>query len=237
MTGFSASSSERHAGLVTLDIVLSGAAAAGALELVERRVRAFIAALAAGFFFPARLRDAAPAEVRAGSAAVRARFEVDDMPVSAFDVLGGMLADSRQHGVTCQSAFAVLGRREWDLQADSGLRPDTVEHPPFAVEWPQDLGGNYALLVEIEFAEPVPADIGQGLLDTLALWDALTLAYPDEADEPVEVSGAQAMFNDPRTIHYHEWIWDQADTLAWNLIVNLCCAWHMTRPIVRVHFE
>jgi hypothetical protein len=40
----------------------------------------------------------------------------------------------------------------------------------------------------------------------------LTLAYPSDPDEQVEVSGEQAMFNDPRTIHYHEWIWDYADT-------------------------
>jgi hypothetical protein len=236
MSGFDASSSERYSGPVLLQATLADGPE-GSVELVERRMRAFLDAIDAGFFFPGKLRPSAPVELRAAGASVRARLEVDDLAVTALDVLGGMLADCRHHEVSIRSAHAVLGRRELDLLVDSGMRPAAPEEPPFEVEFPEDMGGNYALLVEIEFARPVQPDVGQGLLTTLALWDTLTLAYPLDPDDPVEVSGAQAMFNDPRTIHYHEWIWDNADAEAWDLIVNLCCAWHETLPIVRLHFE
>jgi hypothetical protein len=234
MTGSDASSSERYSGAVAIDVAVV-AAPAGAVELVKRRIGAFLEAIDAGFFFPGRLRDRM--EVRSGAASVHARLQVDDLAVTALGVLGGMLADCRHHDVSFRSAQAMLGRREHDLLIDSGSRPAAVSQPPFDVELPRDLGGNYALLVEIEFAQPVLPEAGQRLLDELALWDALTLAYPSDPEEAVEVSGAQAMFNDPRTIHYHEWIWDNADAGAWNLIVNLCCAWHETLPVVRLHIE
>ncbi|WP_345540848.1 hypothetical protein [Variovorax defluvii] len=208
---------------------------AGGVELVERRIRVFLEAFDAGFFFPGRLRDRA--EIRCEAASVHARLQVEDLAVAALGVLGGVLTDCRHHDVSFRSAHALLGRREHDLSVDSGARPAAVAVPPFKVELPPDLGGNSALLIEIEFAQPVEPRAGQRLLDTLALWDTLTLAYPDDPDEAVEVSGAQAMFNDPRTIHYHEWIWDNADADAWNLIVNLCCAWHVVLPVVRLHFE
>ena len=236
MTGFDVSSPERHAGPIALDIVVAGGPE-GAIEMAERRVRAFVAALGSGFFFPGRLRRAGRAEVRSSAASVQAVLDVDDVTLADLAVLGGMLADCGHHGVLFRSMTALLGRREHDLAGMAGMRPAGVARPPFAVEFPPDLSGNYALLVEIEFAQPVRPELQQGLLDTLALWDALTLAYPSDPGEAVEVSGAQAMFNDPHTIHYHEWIWDHADAQAWDLIVNLCCAWHETLPIVRLHFE
>lgn len=236
MSGFDVSSSERYSGRLLLEVT-PAQSPEGAVELVERQLRRFIDAIDAGFFFPARLRPAAPLELHAAAASVQGRLEVDDLPVTALDVLAGMLADGRHHGAFIQSARAFLGVREVDLLTDSGARPAAPESPPFEVEFPEDMGGNYALLVEIEFAQPVPPERRQGLLDTLALWDSLSLAYPTDPDEPVETSGAQAMFNDPRTIHYHEWIWDNAEPEAWDLIVNLCCVWHETLPIVRVQFE
>jgi hypothetical protein len=236
MTGFDVSSSERYSGAVLLQATLEHGPE-GALELVERRIRVFLAAVDAGYFFPGRRLPSVPAELRAAGMPVQARLHVEDFPVTALDVLGGMLADCLQHEVFLGAARALLGERELDLLRERGVRPAAPEEPPFEVEFPEEMGGNYALLVEIEFAQPVPPELRQGLLETLALWDALTLAYPNEPDEAVEVSGAQAMFNDPRTIHYHEWIWDKADAEAWDLIVNLCCAWHEKLPIVRVHFE
>jgi hypothetical protein len=122
-----------------------------------------------GFFFPGRLRHSARIEVRASAASVHGRLEVDDVAITAFAVLGGMLADCRHHEVSFRSAYAALGRGELDLMTESGLRPAAVPHPPFAVELPQDLSGNYALLVEIELAQPVQPEVGHGLLDTLAL--------------------------------------------------------------------
>lgn len=236
MTGFDVSSSERYSGWLLLEVT-PAQGLKSTVELVERQLRRFIDAIGAGFFFPARLRPAAPLELHAAGASVQGRLEVDDLPVTALDVLAGMLADGRHHDAFIQSARAVLGAREVDLLTDSGMRPAAPESPPFEVEFPEDMGGNYALLVEIEFAQPVPPERRQGLLDTLALWDALSLAYPTDPDEPVEISGAQAVFNDPRTIHYHEWVWDNAEPDAWDLIVNLCCVWHETLPIVRVQFE
>lgn len=236
MTGFAVSSSERYAGAVVVEVAVA-AGPEGAIELVQRRIGAFLDAVGAGFFFPCRRREASRVEVRADTASVHARLDVEDLPVTALAVLGGMLADCRHHEVSFRSAHALLGRREHDLLAEGGVRPAAVAQPPFAVELPPDLAGNSALLVEIEFAQPVPPDVGAGLLETLALWDALTLAYPSDPDEPVEVSGAQALFNDPRTIHYQEWIWDNAELEAWDLVVNLCCAWHATLPIARLHFE
>lgn len=236
MTGFDASSSERYNGPVLLQATLERGPE-GAVELVERRIRVFLDAIDAGFFFPGRRLPSVPVELRAAGTSVQARLQVEDLPVTALDVLGGMLADCQQHEVFFHAARAVLGRRELDLLRERGVRPAAPEEPPFEVEFPEDMGGNEALLVEIEFAQPVPPELRQGLLETLALWDALTLAYPNDPDEAVDVSGAQAMFNDPRTIHYQEWIWDKADAEAWDLIVNLCCAWHAKLPIVRLHFE
>lgn len=236
MSGSDASSSEHYSGLLLLEVT-PAQGPADAIELVEQRLRSFIDAIGAGFFFPARLRPSAPPELRAAGGSVHGRVGVDDLPVAALGVLAGMLADGRHRDALIQSARAILGQREFDLLIDSGVRPGMPESPPFEVEFPEDMGGNYALLVEIEFAHPVPPDAGQKLLSTLALWDALTPAYPLDPDVPVEAGDAQAMFNDPRTIHYHEWIWDNADADAWDLIVNLCCAWHETLPIVRLHFE
>ena len=236
MTGFDASSSERYNGPVLLQATLERGPE-GAVELVERRIRVFLDAIDAGFFFPGRRLLLVPVELRAAGTSVQARLQVEDLPVTALDVLGGMLADCLQHEVFFHAARAVLAQRELDLLRERGVRPAAPEEPPFEVEFPEDMGGNEALLVEIEFAQPVPPELRQGLLETLALWDALTLAYPNDPDEAVDVSGAQAMFNDPRTIHYQEWIWDKADAEAWDLIVNLCCAWHAKLPIVRLHFE
>jgi hypothetical protein len=236
MTGFDVSSSERHSGPVLLRVTLEPGPE-GSAELVQRRMQIFLDALEAGFFFPARRPSSAPVQLRAVGTSVQAQLQVYDLPVAALSVLGGMLADCRHQDVQFHEARAVLGSRELDLLRESGVRPEAPESPPFEVEFPEDMAGNYALLVEIEFAQPVPPDVGQRLLATLALWDVLTLAYPFDPDDPVEVSGAQAMFNDPRTIHYQEWIWDNANAGAWDLIVNLCCAWHETLPIVRLHFE
>jgi hypothetical protein len=236
MTGFDASSSERYNGPVLLQATLERGPE-GAVELVERRIRVFLDAIDAGFFFPGRRLPSVPVELRAAGTSVQARLQVEDLPLTALDVLGGMLADCQQHEVFFHAARAVLAQRELDLLRERGVRPAAPEEPPFEVEFPEDMGGNEALLVEIEFAQPVPPELRQGLLETLALWDALTLAYPNDPDEAVDVSGAQAMFNDPRTIHYQEWIWDKADAEAWDLIVNLCCAWHEKLPIVRLHFE
>jgi hypothetical protein len=236
MTGFDASSSERYSGPVLIQAMLERGPE-GSIGLVERRIRVFLDAVDAGFFFPGRRLPSVPPELRVVGMTLQARLQVEDLPVAALDVLGGMLADCRQHEVFFHAAHAVLGQRELDLLSERGVRPAAPENPPFEVEFPANMGGNYALLVEIEFAQPVQPEVGQGLLETLALWDALTLAYPNDPDEAVEVSGAQAMFNDPRTIHYHEWIWDGADAKAWDLIINLCCAWHETLPIVRLHFE
>ncbi|SEF26222.1 hypothetical protein ABL840_04050 [Variovorax sp. NFACC27] len=236
MSGSDVSSSEHYSGPLLLEVT-PAQGPADAIEAAQQRLRNFIDGIGAGFFFPARLRPSAPLELRVAGASVHGRVEVDDLPVTALGVLAGMLADERHRDVFVQSARAVLGQREFDLLIDSGERPAMPESPPFEVEFPEDMGGNYALLVEIEFVHPVPTDVGQQLLSSLALWDALVPAYPLDPDVPVEAGGAQAMFNDPRTIHYHEWIWDNADAGAWSLIVNLCCAWHETLPIVRLHFE
>lgn len=236
MTGFTDSSSERYSGPVLLQVMLEHSPE-GSVGLVERRMRVFLDAIDAGFFFPGRRLPSMPAGLHAAGTSVQAQLHVEDFPVTALNVLGGMLADCRHHEVAFHSAYAMLDGREHDLMSERGLRPTAMPQPPFAVEFPEDMSGNYALLVEIEFAQPVQTEVRQGLLETLALWDTLTLAYPNDTDEPVEVSGAQAMFNDPRTIHYQEWVWDNANAGAWNLIINLCCAWHETLPILRLHFE
>jgi len=235
MSGFDVSSSERFSGPIRIEAALAEGPE-GAIDRVRGRIRAFADAIDAGYFFPARMRSAAPQFGGAGDA-VHVSLQVDELPLTALDVLGGMLRDCRHDEVHLRSAHAELDRRQRDLLRDTGWRPEAPDDTPFEVEFPEDLGGNYALLVEIEFAQPVPPALREGLLADLALWDELTRAYPDDPDDPVDVSGAQAMFNDPRTIHYHEWVWDNADVEAWDLIVNLCCVWHQTLPIVRLHFE
>ena len=115
-------------------------------------------------------------------------------------------------------------------------RPAAADNPPFTVELPDDLGGNDALLVEIEFARDVPAEVGAPLLEELGLWETLALAYPSDPEEEMEVGGAQRHFNDPRTIHHYEWICE-AQPEAWNLLVNLCCTWTRRERVVRLHIE
>lgn len=92
------------------------------------------------------------------------------------------------------------------------------------------------MLVEIEFARDVPAEVGAPLLEELGLWETLALAYPSDPEEEMEVGGAQRHFNDPRTIHHYEWICE-AQPEAWNLLVNLCCTWTRRERVVRLHIE
>lgn len=236
MTGFAASSSELYSGAVEIQVELADGADADVIEFVENRVLTFLSAIKAGFFFPGTLRNPAIDSVRVSGMSIYCQLDVVDLATSAFAVLGGMLADCRHHEISLRSAYAILGNDRKDLLVETALRPDAVHSPPFTVEFPTDLDGNYSLLVEIEFANPVAPDLKQQLLDELALWDDLSFAYPEDPDEQAPVSGAQGLFNDPRTIHHNEWVWE-AEPIAWNLLVNLCCAWNRTLPIVRLHVE
>ena len=236
MTGFDASSSELYSGAVEIQIELADGADSDAIEFVENRIVTFLKALKAGFFFPGGFRGPETEIVRVSGMSFYCQLEVVNLATTVFDVLGGMLADCRHHEIPFRSAHVILGNDRKDLLVDTALRPDAVHSPSFTVEFPTDLQGNYSLLVEIEFANPVAPDLRQRLLDELALWDDLSFAYPEHPDEQAPVSGGQGHFNDPRTIHHHEWVWE-AEPVAWNLLVNLCCAWNSTLPIVRLHVE
>jgi len=236
MTGFDASSSELYSGPVEILVELAEGTDSDPVEFVENRILTFLKALKAGFFFPGNFRGPATEMVRVSSMSFYCQLEVVDLATTAFDVLGGMLADCRHHEISFRSAHAILGNDRKDLLVETALRPDAVHSPPFSVDFPTDLSGNYALLVEIEFANPVAPDLKQRLLDELALWDDLSFAYPEHSGVQAPVSGGQGHFNDPRTIHHCEWVWE-AEPIAWNLLVNLCCAWNRTLPIVRLHIE
>lgn len=236
MSGYVVSSSERHSGQVEVRVDLAPDAHPGALELVEARVRAFAKGLEAGFFFPGTLIGPAPEPSRCGALSLGLRLQVVDFPRTALAVLGGALTNCHHHDVSFRAATAVAGHDVRNLLVETGARPAAAAEPPFVVELPDDLGGNDALLVEVEFARDVPADIGAQLLVELGLWEVLALAYPIDPDEGTKVGGAQRHFNDPRTIHHHEWICD-ADPAAWNLLVNLCCAWTQRERVVRLHIE
>jgi len=240
LTGFVASS-EVYSGPLELEVRFD-ASDADVAALVEDRLQLFVKAIDAGYFFPGRRRGADD-PLAAASGLVTGRLEVDRLPTSALDVLSGLLLDCVYHEVfSIGSARATLRNETRDLLTETGRRPAAVARPPFEVELPDDADlGNNTLLVEIEFADVVPVDVGEKLLEQLALVEGLWLAYPvaDEDDddvEPVESLGAQRHFNDPRTIHHHEWAWD-ADPASWNLLVNLCCAWTRTIPVVRLHVE
>jgi len=241
MPGFVASSTERYSGDAEFQFQVDASDAA-AVALIENRVQTFLKALDAGFFFPGVRRGSSVAWADHGPGLIAARLAVDDLPRTAVDVLSGLLLDCVYNEVfSIRTARAILRNETRDLLLETGRRPAAVARPPFAVELPQDVDlGNNTLLVEIEFADVVPPDVGERLLEELALIEGLWLAYPvvadDEDIEPVESLGAQRHFNDPRTIHHHEWAWD-ADRTAWNLLVNLCCAWHRTVPVARLHIE
>lgn len=237
MTGFDVSSSEHYSGSVEIEVILTDGNDDTAVALVRSRIQSFVKAIGAGFFFPGSLHGPQTDIVHMSMSSMDCRLEVVDLALASLAVLGGVLTDCRHYGVDFRSAYAILGNDRRDLLVETERRPAAANCPPLTVEFPSDLGGNYALLVEIEFRSPVVLEIGQKLLDELALWDVLSLAYPIDPDEPVEVSGAQQHFNDPRTIHHHEWVWDNADPIAWNLLVNLCCSWSRTLPIVRLHVE
>lgn len=236
MNGYAVSSSERHSGPVELRVELALDSDPPAMELVAARVRAFVQGLAVGFFFPGTIAGSAPEPSRRGTLALEVRLQVVDLPMTALDVLGGVLTDCHHHGVAFRSATAVVGHDVRNLLQETGTRPAAADQPPFIVELPEDLGGNDALLVEIEFARDVPADVGAQLLEEVAPWEVLALAYPSDPDEGTKVGGAQRHWNDPRTIHHHEWVCD-ADPAAWNLLVNLCCAWTRRERVVRLHIE
>ncbi len=237
MPGFGASSSERYSGTVTVEVNFPDQTDTEAITLVKNRVKAFGEAIRAGFFFPGTLRGSTTDTVHMEAALLHCELEVVDLAVAAFAVLGGLLMDCRHHEVSFRSARAMLGTDLQDLLVETGLRPAAVDRPPFTVDFPRERDGNYALLVEIEFANSVESGTGEAMLDMLALWEVLSLAYPLDPDDPVEVCGAQIYFHDPRTIHHEESVWENADPVAWNLLVNLCCAWNRTLPIVRLHVE
>lgn len=237
MTGFDASSAERCSGRVGFKVNLADDQDDTAIALVTSRIQSFVMAIKAGFFFPGTLRSPLADVVRTSRTSLQCQIEVVDLEAASFAVLGGVLADCRYQGVDFRSAYVVVDSDRRDILVETELRPVATKCPPFKVELPADQGGNYALLVEIVFGNPVASGIRQKLLDELALWDVLSLAYPIDPDEPVEISGAQQHFNDPRTIHHHEWVWDNVDPSAWSLLVNLCCAWSCTLPVVRLHVE
>lgn len=237
MIGYDASSSDCYSGAVELRINLAVGSDATSIELVHSRVHDFLKAVKVGYFFPGSLDNPELTENRVNGISINIEIKVVDLAITAFAVLGGLLLDCRYHDVSFQSAHAFLGKNKLDLLGETGLRPAPANNSPFLVEFPIDQSGNYALLVEIEFANPIPLDMRDVLLEELALWEILTLAYPDDPDEPAEVGDAQRHFNDPRTIHHHEWVWENADYSAWNLLVNLCCAWHKKLPVVRLHIE
>jgi hypothetical protein len=240
MTGFVASSSERYSGTLVVDVQVD--AAVEATDLAAARLRLFVQALDAGYFFPGWRRGADAEVTTVAPGVIAMRLEVDDLPKTACDVLGGLLLDFVYTGtLAIRSARASLGREIKDLLVETRRRPGAVAKPPFELEVPDDEElGNSTLLIEIEFANVVPEDLGERLLVDLALMEGLWLAYPvedeDEGFEPVESLGAQRHFNDPRTIHHYEFAWD-ADPVSWNLLVNFCCAWHRTIPVRRLHIE
>jgi hypothetical protein len=106
-SGFDVSSSERYSGQLLLEVT-SAQGPAGATELVERRLRCFTDSIRAGFFFPGQMGTSVPVELRVVGASVQGLLVVDDLPVTALAVLGGMLADGRHHDVPIQVARAVM---------------------------------------------------------------------------------------------------------------------------------
>jgi hypothetical protein len=237
MAGYDASSTERYSGPVELRVGLEQELDAQAIDWIEANVRAFLRAIEVGYFFPGTCRGSATDRLDAGGSSVHARLDVVDLATSAFAVLGGMLGACQHRDASVRVAQATLGGQSRDLLVDTGLRPEAVDGSPFAVEFAGDLSGNYALLVEIAFAAPVEPEVGERLLHELALWDLLALGYPIDPEDPAEVVVPQSHFNDPCTIHHHEWVWENLDPLAWNLLVNLCSAWNRTVPIVRLRVE
>ncbi len=236
MSGYAVSSIECHSGPIEVRVELAPGSELAAIELVEARVRSFVKGLAAGYFFPGTLFGSVPQSQRRAALFIELKLQVVSLPLVALDVLGGMLMDCHHHDVSFRAATAVVGHKERNLLVETGARPAAADRTPFVVEFPDDLGGNDALLVEIEFARDVQSDIGSQLLEELGLWEILALAYPIDPDEGTEVGGAQSHFNDSRTIHHQEWICDAAPA-AWNLLINLCCAWTQRERVVRLHIE
>lgn len=236
MSGFDASSTERCSGLVDVRVDVDGSGNADAVAIVVACVGAFLESIHAGYFFPGAAH--AVPSVRVETGAVEGRIDVSGLPLAAFAVLAGMLDDARRHrDVALTSALAIAQGASIDLLVETGVRPAAPPRPPFAVDLPESLDGNDTLLVELRFAEPVDPVIGERLLDVLGLWEMLSIAYPLDAEDPTEFGGAQRHFNDPSTIHHHEWVWVNVDPLAWNLLINLACAWHRTLPVERLHIE
>jgi hypothetical protein len=239
MTGFVDSSSERYSGQVDVEVQFN-TSDPEAISLVEARINAFVQSVHAGYFFPGFSR--VDATVMAPGADVRAvRFEANDLPRTALDVLGALLRDCVYSGVcSFRSARAILHDGATDLLRETFRRPAAAADPLFEVDFPEEVQGD-TLLIEIEFAVAVPPEEEERLLHELSLLEYLWRAYPlieegDEVIEPVEVFPAQRHLNDPRTIHHYESIWN-ADPDSWNLLVNLCCRWGRRVPIVRLHIE
>jgi len=116
VTGFVASSSDCCSGSVELKVDLDEASDPGAVALVESRVRDFLKAIRAGFFFPGTLRGPETDVVRVSASSLKWQLEVVNLPTTAFAVLGGVLTDCRYQDVVIRSAsarqVAVVRRRQ-----------------------------------------------------------------------------------------------------------------------------
>jgi hypothetical protein len=235
LTGYVVSSSERYSGPVDVEVLLN-TIEPEAFAVVENRLRVFVQALDAGYFFPGARRGSNAEVGAAGPDLRRLRFEVDNLPKTALDVLGALLRDcDYNEACSFRSARAILLDGSMDLLRETFRRPAAFAKPPFEVDFTHEVQGD-TLLVEIEFGVAVPEDQGERLLEEL--WPAYPLLDADNPEdiEPVEVFPAQRHFNDPRTIHHYESIWN-ADPESWNLLVNLCCSWSRTIPVIRLHIE
>src|SRR5688500_18013370 len=143
MTGFVASSSERYSGALDVEVQVDGAAEA--VDLVAARLRLFVRALDAGYFFPGSRRGADVEVTTVAPGVLAMRLEVDNLPKTACDVFGGLLLDFvYTKTLAIRSARAILGKEIKDLLAETRRRPVPSARPPFEIEMPDDveLGNN-----------------------------------------------------------------------------------------------
>ncbi len=91
MPGSSASSSNRCSGRVSVRVALEDAPTPEAIELVEGSLTAFVESIAAGYFFPAALRSPQQVPGRPTPTTFELAFDVQELPLTAMDVLGGVL--------------------------------------------------------------------------------------------------------------------------------------------------
>ena len=228
----------------TLQVIarrLTGGFVARTDETLRLLLQHFGRAIEVGYFFPGTVTMSLVERATVDPALLTWEIEVNDLPSSCLRVLAGLfeansadLADSYEILLSWEQGRASLA-------AASRLPyPAPYPLPAFEVDLAESIAAYPALLIAVEFRQPMETDMYSGLFDEISLWDVLCSAYPVTgegrglyravAEEP------HTRFNDPWTLFHALDTWE-AKRESFSLLVNLCCSWSQRYSVTRLTVE